>query len=67
MHWCAPYPNVRCSPAPEQALVEALAALHTVDPEAVGPADCGRPTGFMQRQVGRWAGQWERSKTHDVA
>lgn len=48
------------------ALVDTLAALHAVDPNAVGLGDYGRPTGFMERQVRRWSGQWERSKTHDV-
>ena len=48
------------------AFVDALAALHAVDPEAVGLGDYGRPAGFMERQVRRWTGQWEKSKTHDV-
>jgi aminoglycoside phosphotransferase (APT) family kinase protein len=46
--------------------VDALAALHAVDVEAVGLSDYGRPAGFMERQVRRWTGQWEQSKTHDV-
>lgn len=49
------------------ALVDTLAALHAVDVEEVGLADFGRPAGFMSRQVRRWGGQWEQSKTHDVA
>jgi aminoglycoside phosphotransferase (APT) family kinase protein len=49
------------------AFVDTLAALHAVDPNRVGLADYGRPTGFMERQVRRWTGQWEQSKTHDVA
>ncbi|WP_127128998.1 phosphotransferase family protein [Georgenia sp. SYP-B2076] len=48
------------------AFVDTLAALHAVVPEALGLDDYGRPAGFMERQVRRWTGQWERSKTHDV-
>jgi len=48
------------------ALVDALAQLHTTDPEAVGLGDFGRPAGFMARQLRRWSEQWERSRTSDV-
>ena len=47
-------------------LVGVLAALHRVDPEAVGLGDFGRPAGFMERQVRRWSEQWERSKTGEL-
>jgi aminoglycoside phosphotransferase (APT) family kinase protein len=49
------------------ALVDTLAALHTVEPESVGLGDFGRPAGFMERQLRRWSEQFERSKTRDVA
>ena len=45
------------------ALVDTLVALHAVDVERVGLADFGRPEGYLERQVRRWAQQWERSKT----
>lgn len=45
------------------ALVATLAKLHAVDFRAVGLADFGRPDGYVERQVRRWAQQWERSKT----
>lgn len=48
------------------ALVDTLAALHTVDPAAVGLADFGRPAGFMERQLRRWWEQWERSSTAEL-
>lgn len=48
------------------AFADTLAALHAVDPEAVGLGDYGRPAGFMERQVRRWTGQWEKSATHEV-
>ncbi len=46
-----------------EALVATLAKLHAVDYRAVGLADFGRPEGYLERQVRRWAQQWERSKT----
>lgn len=46
--------------------VDTLAALHAVDQEAVGLGEYGRPAGFMERQVRRWTGQWEASRTHEV-
>jgi aminoglycoside phosphotransferase (APT) family kinase protein len=49
-----------------EAAVDALAALHTVDWQAVGLQDFGRPTGYLERQLRRWAEQWERAKTRPV-
>ncbi|HVX22053.1 MAG TPA: phosphotransferase family protein [Acidimicrobiales bacterium] len=40
------------------ALVDTLAALHRVDPYAVGLGDLGRPQGFLPRQLDRWWKQW---------
>jgi aminoglycoside phosphotransferase (APT) family kinase protein len=42
-----------------EKLVDVLAALHAVDPSAVGLADFGRPEGFVTRQVARWTRQWK--------
>lgn len=47
------------------ALVDVLGALHTVDLDAAGLTDYGRPEGFMARQVGRWTKQWELAKEKD--
>lgn len=46
-------------------MVDVLAALHAVDPAAVGLAEFGRPHGFLERQVRRWGKQLEGSKTTD--
>ncbi|TAK68238.1 MAG: phosphotransferase family protein [Actinomycetota bacterium] len=43
------------------SLVEQLVAIHTVDLDAIGLADLGRPAGFMARQVKRWLEQWRAS------
>jgi aminoglycoside phosphotransferase (APT) family kinase protein len=40
-------------------LIKVLADLHAVDPAAVGLADFGKPSGYLERQVRRWGSQWE--------
>jgi aminoglycoside phosphotransferase (APT) family kinase protein len=47
------------------ALIRVLADLHSVDPEAVGLADFGKPTGYLERQVRRWGSQWELVRLPD--
>jgi len=37
-----------------QVLLETIAAIHAVDPEAVGLGDLGRPAGFLSRAVSGW-------------
>ncbi len=37
-------------------IVTALAALHAVDPDAVGLGDLGQRAGYVQRQFQRWSG-----------
>ncbi|WP_432957593.1 phosphotransferase family protein [Micromonospora haikouensis] len=48
------------------AMMDTLADLHAVDPAAVGLADFGRPEGFLGRQVRRWAGQLDRSRSRPL-
>jgi len=43
-----------------------LAALHTVDIDAVGLADYGPPGNYIERQVGRWTKQYRASETDPV-
>jgi aminoglycoside phosphotransferase (APT) family kinase protein len=40
-------------------MIDALAALHTINPKTVGLADLGRPDGYLVRQHQRWRGQLE--------
>ena len=47
-------------------LVDTLADLHAIDPDEVGLAGYGRPSGLGERQVRRWSDQWERSKSRDI-
>lgn len=57
-----------CTPAQREAMyfsmADTLAALHRVDPAAVGLADFGRPGNYFERQVARWSRQWQASRTH---
>ena len=46
-------------------LIRVLANLHAVDPVSVGLADFGRPDGYLERQVRRWAGQWQHVRLDD--
>lgn len=50
-----------------ESLVDALCALHVVDPATVGLGDLGRPEGFVQRQIEGWASRWEVAATRPVA
>ncbi len=44
-----------------------LAALHSVDFEAVGLGDFGAPGAYVARQIGRWTKQYRASETEAVA
>jgi aminoglycoside phosphotransferase (APT) family kinase protein len=48
------------------SLVDTLAQLHGLDPEAIGLADFGRPEGFNARQVHRWKKQLDASRSREV-
>jgi aminoglycoside phosphotransferase (APT) family kinase protein len=48
------------------ALIDTMAKLHAIDYNAVGLSDFGRPEGYLERQVRRWAEQWERSETRPL-
>jgi len=43
-----------------------VAALHRVDPAAVGLADFGRPGHFVERQVARWTRQYRASQAEPI-
>lgn len=47
-------------------LVDVLARLHRLDVATVGLADLGRPRGYLERQLRRWAGQLAASHSRDL-
>ncbi len=49
-----------------ESIVDTLAAIHAVDPDAVGLGSLGRKEGYIARQLKRWYGQWEQSKTREL-
>ncbi|MEP6658825.1 MAG: phosphotransferase family protein [Acidimicrobiales bacterium] len=49
-----------------ESLADTLAAIHAVDPDAVGLGDLGRKEGYIERQLKRWYSQWTQSKTREL-
>jgi aminoglycoside phosphotransferase (APT) family kinase protein len=43
-----------------------IAALHRLDPQAIGLADYGRPGNYFARQIGRWTRQYQASETRKI-
>jgi aminoglycoside phosphotransferase (APT) family kinase protein len=58
------------SPAERTAIYDetnrVIAALHCVDPAAVGLADYGRPGNYFERQIDRWTRQYRASVTSGI-
>ena len=48
------------------AMIDALAALHSVDVEAAGLSDFGKPGNYFGRQVDRWTKQYRLSETETM-
>lgn len=48
------------------SLIDTLARIHAVDVDAVGLGDLGRREGYIERQLKRWYGQFQQSKTREV-
>ena len=49
-----------------EAAVDTLAALHASRLAGGVTGFYGRPTGYLERQLRRWAEQWERARTRPV-
>jgi aminoglycoside phosphotransferase (APT) family kinase protein len=50
-----------------ERVADTLVAIHAVDPDAVGLGDLGRKEDYVARQLRRWHGQWEKSRTRELA
>jgi aminoglycoside phosphotransferase (APT) family kinase protein len=49
-----------------EELIDALVEVHAVDWRACGLEGFGKPTGYLERQVRRFAGLWDISRTREV-
>jgi aminoglycoside phosphotransferase (APT) family kinase protein len=49
-----------------ESIVDTMAAIHAVDPSAVGLDELGRHEGYIARQLKRWYGQWNAQKTREL-
>lgn len=49
-----------------ESIIDTLARIHAVDIDAVGLGELGRREGYIARQLKRWYGQWEQSKTREL-
>jgi aminoglycoside phosphotransferase (APT) family kinase protein len=52
--------------AASRDLVDVLARLHAVDPDVVGLGDLGRKDDYVARQLRRWHGQLQKTRTRDL-
>jgi aminoglycoside phosphotransferase (APT) family kinase protein len=49
-----------------ERVADTLVAIHAVDPDAAGLGELGRKEDYVARQLHRWQGQWEKSKTREL-
>ena len=69
VHWNPALPD---APSPEQRtamyreMVRTLVAIHSVDVNAVGLGDYGRPGNYFERQLSRWTKQYRASELTTV-
>ena len=49
-----------------ERVVDTLVTIHGIDPDDVGLGELGKKADYVARQLHRWNGQWEKSKTRDV-
>jgi aminoglycoside phosphotransferase (APT) family kinase protein len=48
------------------AILQAMASLHSLDIASVGLADYGKPGNYFARQINRWAEQYRAAETTDI-
>ena len=62
----AAFPEEADRQAIGERVVDTLVEIHAVDPDAVGLGELGRKEDYVARQLRRWQGQWEKSKTREL-
>ena len=65
-------PNLpSCSKAERGAIYDqtnrTIARLHTIDYDAIGLGDYGKPGNYFERQISRWSKQYYASETQTIA
>ena len=50
-----------------ERVADTLVAIHAVDPDAAGLGELGKKEDYVARQLHRWQGQWEKSKSREMA
>jgi len=50
-----------------EAFIDNLVRLHSLDYDALGLGDLGKPQGYLERQVKGWIGRYHNSATHDLS
>ena len=64
-------PGLELSPGTMEDLsknfIDLLATLHTLDYQAIGLGDLGKPEGYVTRQVQGWGKRYHRARTHEWA
>ena len=46
--------------------MDTLVSIHAIDPDRVGLGELGKKQDYVARQLHRWQGQWEKSKTREL-
>ncbi len=62
----AQLPETATRQAASASVIEVLANLHRADPETIGLGELGRREDYVGRQLKRWQGQWEKTKTREL-
>ncbi len=49
-----------------ERVVDTLVSIHAIDPDRVGLGELGKKQDYVARQLHRWQGQWDKSKTREL-
>ena len=60
------FPSLEDRRAIGERVISTLAAIHATDPDAVGLGDLAKREHYVPRQLRRWQGQWEKSRTREL-
>ncbi len=49
-----------------ERVIDTLVEIHSLDPDQVGLGDLAKKEDYVARQLHRWQGQWEKSRTREL-